>query len=61
MKKLYRSDKNRIVAGILGGLGEHFGVDPVILRVAFIILVIITGVLPGVFIYLIALFIIPKK
>ena len=61
MKKLYRSDKNKIVAGVLGGFGEHFGVDPVILRIGFVLVVIVTGIFPGALAYLIALFIIPKK
>jgi len=30
-KKLYRSTKNRVFAGVLGGLGEYFDVDPVVL------------------------------
>ncbi len=36
-KKLYRSTKNRVVAGVAGGLGEYLGIDPVVVRVAFVI------------------------
>ncbi len=61
VKKLYRSEKNKIIAGILGGLGEYFDVDPVILRLIWILIVIFTGFIPGIVAYLIAIFIVPKK
>lgn len=61
MKKLYKSNKNKILAGIIGGIGEYFDIDPVILRVVWIILVAFTGFAPGVIAYLIAIFIVPKN
>lgn len=59
MKRLYRSTTNRSFAGILGGLGEYFDVDPTALRVFFVFFVLITGFFPGVLAYLIAIFMIP--
>ena len=35
MKKLYRSSKQRVVAGVCGGIAEYFGIDPTIVRLAF--------------------------
>jgi phage shock protein C len=35
MKKLYRSRKDRVIAGVAGGFAEYFGVDPIIMRLAF--------------------------
>ena len=61
MKKLYRSEENVILTGLLGGVGEYFEIDPVIIRVGFVAFLIFTGLFPGVFIYIIALFVIPKK
>lgn len=61
MKKLYRSRNNRIWKGILGGFGEYFNIDPVLLRAAFIFLVFITGFAPGVLAYIISIFIIPNE
>lgn len=58
-KKLYRSRKNVIFGGIIGGFGEYFDVDPVVLRIVFIPFVIGTGVFPGVVAYFIAYFIVP--
>ncbi len=60
MKKLYRSSTNKVAAGIIGGLGEYWDIDPVVLRLAFVFLILITGLVPGVLAYLIALFIVPK-
>lgn len=60
MKKLHRSETNKVVSGVLGGFGEYFDIDPVLLRVVFILFVLVTGFFPGVFAYIISLFIIPK-
>ena len=61
MKRLYRSEHNRVFAGIFGGLGEYFDVDPVLLRVVWIFLFVMTGILPGAIAYVIAMFVMPKK
>jgi phage shock protein C len=36
-KKLYRSRKERMIAGVCGGLAEHFGIDPTWVRLIFIL------------------------
>jgi phage shock protein C len=59
MKRLYRSRENRIFAGIIGGLGDYTGIDPVALRLVFIFAVLATGIVPGVIAYLIAIFVVP--
>ena len=61
MKRLYRSKKNRVFAGIIGGLGEYFDIDPVLLRLIWVLVVIFTGFVPGVLAYIIVLFIVPEK
>lgn len=61
MKKLYRSDKNKTIAGIMGGLGEYFDVDPIVLRLIALFLIMMTGFFPGVFAYIIAILLVPKK
>lgn len=60
-KRLYRSQKNRIFAGICGGLGEYFNVDPVALRLVWLLIVIFSGIFPGVIAYILAIFIIPPE
>ena len=61
MKKLYRSEDNKIFAGIVGGIGEHFDIDPTLLRLIWLLILIFTGIVPGLIVYLIAIFIVPKK
>lgn len=61
MKRLYKSKENRIFSGIIGGLGEYFNIDPVILRLLWVVILISTGIFPGILVYILAVFIIPKK
>ncbi len=58
MKRLYRSRENRMIAGIAGGLAEYFGVDPVLIRLIWIISIFFGGA--GIFAYLIGWLIIPE-
>ena len=59
-KKLYRSRTNRMVAGVIGGLGEFFGIDPVLLRLGYLILTVFTGFVPGIIGYVLAIIIVPE-
>lgn len=60
-KKLYRSESDKVFTGLLGGLGEFFDTDPVLLRLGFMILVIVTGFWPGVVVYIIAAIMVPVE
>ncbi len=60
-KKLYKSSKDRVLTGVIGGLGEYFNIDAVILRLLWLVIVIFTGVVPGLVVYVVAALIIPKK
>ena len=59
-KVLRRSRRNKMVAGVLGGLGEHYEIDPVKLRLAYVLLTLFTA-FAGVIVYLIAWFLIPEE
>ena len=59
MKKIYRSSVDKKLAGICGGLGEMFAVDPTLVRLAFVFVGVTTGVLPAVFTYLVGWIIVP--
>ncbi|MCP6720056.1 MAG: PspC domain-containing protein [Patescibacteria group bacterium] len=61
MKKLYKSKKNKVFAGVVGGVGEYFDVDPVILRLTWLLVVVFTGFVPGVVVYIISIFVVPNK
>ncbi len=60
-KRLYRSKENKILAGILGGVGEYFDTDPVLVRLIYLIILIATGVVPGVVVYILAIFVVPER
>jgi phage shock protein C len=57
-KKLTRSAANRVLAGICGGLGNYFDIDPIVFRVIFIVLGIGGG---GIIAYIIMMFVIPSE
>lgn len=61
MRRLYRSEKNKKLAGICGGLGELMDVDPTIVRLVVVLVAIFTGFVPLTIGYLIAWWIIPLK
>ena len=54
-----RSRSERVIAGVCGGLGRHLGIDPVLLRVAFIILALANGL--GLIAYVVAWVAIPEE
>lgn len=58
MKRLYRSKTNHIIGGVCGGLGEYFNLDPVLIRLVWIILILFGGI--GLLLYVIAWIIIPQ-
>ena len=47
---LRRSRTDRVIGGVAGGLGRHFGVDPILLRIGFVVLAVVGG--PGLLLYL---------
>jgi phage shock protein C len=59
IKRLYRSGKNRVLGGVCGGLGEYFNIDPVIVRILWIVFSLLYGA--GILVYIIAWIIIPKN
>jgi phage shock protein C len=52
---------NRHVAGVCGGLAEYVGLDPVVVRVGFVLLLIITGTVPLAVIYFVLWILIPER
>ena len=59
MKKLYRSQKDKMIAGICGELGEMFEIDSTLIRLALVFIGLATGVLPIIVAYLVGWIIIP--
>ena len=56
---LRRSRDDKVIAGVCGGLGRYLGVDPVLLRIAFVVLAVAGG--GGILIYVVAWILIPEE
>ena len=61
VKKLYRSDTNKVLCGVIGGVGEYFEIDPTILRLGYILIAFMSGFFPGLVAYFIAVVIVPRR
>jgi phage shock protein C len=59
MKRLYRSRTDRMIAGICGGMGEVYSIDPTLIRLGLVFLALATGVVPAVVAYILGAIIIP--
>ncbi len=60
-KRLHRSRTDRQLAGVLGGVSDYLRMDPSFVRIAYVILTILTGFVPGLFLYLVMTFIVPVE
>jgi phage shock protein C len=60
-KKLHRSRIDRMIGGVCGGLGKYFSVDATLIRLIAVLLMVLTGVIPGVIAYLIMMAIVPLE
>jgi phage shock protein C len=58
-KRLYRSKRDRKVAGVCGGIGEYFGIDTVLVRLLWVFFTLAGG--GGVLAYIIAWFVVPES
>ncbi len=57
-KRLYRSETDRMLGGVCGGLGEFLGIDPTLVRLIFVLLFLVGG--HGLLIYLVMLLVVPN-
>ena len=57
-KRLYRSQNERMLAGVCGGLAEYFNIDPTIVRLAFVALALTGG--SGLLIYIVMMLVVPE-
>ena len=59
-RRLYRSRRDRLVAGVAGGMAAYFGLDPIIVRLVWVLLLLPGGV-PGLVPYIICWLVIPAE
>jgi phage shock protein C len=61
-RRLYRSRKDRMLTGLLGGVAEYLGdIDPTVVRLAYVFLTIFTAFIPGIAAYIIGSAIVPDQ
>ena len=58
-RKLYRSVKDRKLAGVCSGLAEYLGIDPTLVRLIWALFVLFAGT--GILVYIVCALIIPEK
>jgi len=58
---LRRSRHNRMIAGVVGGLAEYFGLDPTLLRVIYVLVSIFSAAFPGILVYIILWILVPEE
>lgn len=61
MKRVTRDTDNKVIEGVCAGLGNYFEIDPVVVRLLWVLVTFLTGFFPGVIAYVIAIVIIPEK
>ena len=60
-KRLYKSNSNKMIDGVCGGIAEYFNIDANLVRLIWVVLSLLTVVVTGVVLYLIAALLLPKK
>ena len=58
-RRLTRSSRYKIIAGVCGGIAEYFDLDPTVVRVAYVLLSIASVAFPGIFAYIVLMFVMP--
>lgn len=58
-KKLYKSNQDKMIDGVCGGIAEYFGIDPTVVRLIWALFSLMGG--SGILAYIIAAIIIPRK
>jgi phage shock protein PspC (stress-responsive transcriptional regulator) len=60
-RPLRRSRSDRIIAGVCAGLAHHFGLDPTLVRVLYVLASILSIAFPGIVVYLVLWIVIPEE
>lgn len=60
-RRFLRSRTKRVLAGVCGGIAEYYGSDVTAVRVLAVVIAVFTGILPLLFLYLVAAVLIPER
>ena len=59
-RRLTRSIRHKMIAGVCGGLAEYLNLDVTVVRVLYVSVSILSAAFPGIFVYVILMFVIPR-
>ncbi len=60
-KRMHRSRSDRKLLGVLGGVADYTSLDPSLIRIVYVIVTILTGFVPGIFLYFVMAFVVPRE
>ena len=60
-KKLYRSNTDKMLSGVLGGIAEYFGIDSTLVRILFAAVAVFAAAFPCIMLYIICAIVIPSR
>lgn len=58
-RTLRRSRSNRVIAGVVGGLADYFGMNPRLARIIYVLVSIFSAAFPGIIVYLVLWLLVP--
>ena len=60
-RRFYRSSTNRVLSGVCAGVADYLGGDPTMVRLATVILGVITGIIPMTILYIVVAIVVPER
>ena len=58
-RRLYKSNENKMIGGVCGGIAEYFGIDPTVVRLAWVLFCVLGG--SGILSYILAAIVMPRR
>jgi phage shock protein C len=60
-RSFYRSSTNRVLSGVCGGVAEYWGGDPTMVRLATVVVGLLTGIFPMAILYVVVAMVVPER
>jgi len=60
-RRLTRSNRNKMIAGVCGGIAEYLDMDPTLVRVLYVLVSILSAAFPGILVYIVLWLVIPEE
>ena len=58
-RRLTRSNRNKMIAGVCGGIAEYLQMDPTVVRVLYVLVSVLSAAFPGILAYIVLMFLMP--